>query len=218
MLYKGNFIKEPVGWKIREFVLTIQKTLNYKMTYKKRMDLFIKKGLKIGRNVHIDGTVKIDENFCHLISIGDNCRITRGVTILAHDGAPRTYTGGYGIAGKVDIKNNCIIGINSVILPGVTIGPDALVAAGSMVNKDVPPDSCVAGVPARYYGKFSDYISNLKEKIDNSDYIFTQLQAINDYDEFKKEKERMIKEAEKGEIIYRPKKPFIISNKMDDKK
>jgi len=217
MLYKGNFIKEPIGWKMRKIVGAILKKLNYRMTWQKRMDLFIKKGLTIGKNVHIDGSVKIDESFCHLISIGDNCRITRGVTILAHDGSMHQATGGYGRAGFVDIKDNCIIGVNAIILPGVTIGPNVLVASGSVVNKDIPPDSCVAGVPARHYGRFSDFISNFKEKIDNS-YVFTQLQLITDYEEFKKEKERMINEAKKGDIIYKIRKPRIVLNQRDKKK
>ena len=217
MLYRGNFIKTPIGWKIKELITAVLKKLGIIMTWEKRWELFRTKGLIIGKNVHMDGTVKIDENFCHLIRIGDNCRITRGVTILAHDGSMHNATGGYGTAGIVDIKENCIIGVNAVILPGVTIGPNVLVAAGSVVNKDIPPDSCVAGVPARRYGSFSDFISNFKEKIESS-YVFTQLQAIDDYEEFKKEKEKMIRKAEKGEIIYKPKLPWVIPNKKHNEK
>ncbi len=47
------------------------------------------------------------------------------------------------------MKRNCWIGANSVILPGVTIGENSVVAAGSVVTKDVPADTVVAGVPAR---------------------------------------------------------------------
>ncbi len=155
--YKGSFIRAPICWRIRELVQALLKKLNFSMSYNKTMDLYQRKGLIIGKNVHIERNVKIDDNFCHLIRIGDNCRITRGVTILAHDGSMHHATGGYGTAGLVDIKENCIIGVNAIILPGVTIGPNVLVAAGSVVNKDIPPDSCVAGVPARHYGNFSDF-------------------------------------------------------------
>ena len=47
------------------------------------------------------------------------------------------------------LKRNCWIGANSVILPGVTVGENSVVAAGSVVTKDVPADTVVAGVPAR---------------------------------------------------------------------
>ena len=186
------------------------KKLHFDLTYQERMALFQKKGMKIGNNVHIDATVKIDENFCHLISIGNNCRIARETIILSHDGSIVPFTGGYGKAGKVEIKDNCIIGVRSIILPGVTIGPNALIAAGSVVNKDVPPNSCVCGCPARYYAKFSHFISKIKERIEESEYIFTQIQCIDNHEEFVKEREKMILESKKNDIYYKPKLPFII--------
>ena len=211
MVYKEYFIKEPIGWKLRNIVYKFLKKINYILTYEKRMELYKKKGLKVGKNVHIDANAKIDENFCHLISIGDNCRICRGAVILAHDGAIKPFTGGYGVAGKVEIKDNCIISINSIILPGVTIGPNVMVGAGSVVNKDIPPDSCVIGVPARYYGSFSDFIQNFKDRAKDKDKIFKQIQSIRDYELYEKEMERMKKEAEKDIVLYEPISPRIIS-------
>jgi len=51
------------------------------------------------------------------------------------------------------LKRNCWIGANSVILPGVTVGVNSVVAAGSVVTKDVPDNTVVAGVPARMINK-----------------------------------------------------------------
>ena len=45
--------------------------------------------------------------------------------------------------------DNCVIGTGAVLLPGVTIGPDSVVGANSVVTKDVPPRTVAAGVPAR---------------------------------------------------------------------
>ena len=204
-MHNKHFIREPLGWKIRGYVRSIFKKLNLLITHEKIIEIAKKKGLKIGKNVVIDRGAYIDNNFCHLISIGDNCLIAKGVTIIAHDSTIFPFTGGYGRAAKVNIKENCIISINSIILPGVTIGPNVLVAAGSVVNKDIPPNSCVAGVPARYYGKFSDYISDHKEKIKN-DHIFEKIETIEDYSEFKKQKRKMIEEAENKNIYYTEKK------------
>jgi acetyltransferase-like isoleucine patch superfamily enzyme len=50
---------------------------------------------------------------------------------------------------KVVIRDNCYIGYGTIVLPGVTIGPDSIVGAGSVVTRDVPPRTVVAGVPAR---------------------------------------------------------------------
>ena len=202
-MHNKHFIKEPIGWKVMGIIKGFKKKLNLEITNEKRVEILRKKGLKIGKNVIIDPTATIDNNYCHLISIGDNCVICGDVKIMAHDSTLKLFTGGYGRAAKVNIKDNCIISVNSVILPGVTIGPNVLVAAGSVVNKDILPDSCVVGVPARFYGKFSDYISSHKEKID-TDYVFQRLDSIEDYSEFKKEKRRMIEETEKREIYFKP--------------
>ncbi|MEK7116241.1 MAG: acyltransferase [Patescibacteria group bacterium] len=52
-------------------------------------------------------------------------------------------------AGKVTLKKNCKIGTHSVIMPGVTVGENAIVGACSFVNKDIPPNTVAFGVPAK---------------------------------------------------------------------
>jgi hypothetical protein len=51
------------------------------------------------------------------------------------------------------------------ILPGVTIGPNVLIAAGALINKDIGPNSCVAGVPGRFYSKFDDMLDRHRQGI-----------------------------------------------------
>ena len=221
-MLEENHIKEPIGWKIKKYIDILLKKSKFKMTFERRIDILRKKGLKIGKNVKIDPAAKIDYNFCHLISIGNNCIICEGSIIMAHDGAIHPFTDDIGRAAKVEIKDNCIISANSIILPGVTIGPNVLVAAGYVVNTNVPPDSCVSGVPARFYGKFSDYISYHKKNIKNAEYLFKGLFHIEDPDELQKEKRIMIEEAEKGDIYYKAfkneaeKRDFYIKTKNHD--
>jgi maltose O-acetyltransferase len=133
--------------------------------YKLKLTNLIANGLTLGKNVTIMPHVSIDPSYPYLISIGNNCSLSNGVVIIAHDAATFKFTNGYTRLGKVDIKDNCYIGTNVIILPGVTIGPNVLIAAGSVVNKNIPPNSCVAGVPARFYYKFDDFIKNRKEQI-----------------------------------------------------
>ena len=129
------------------------------------MDNCIANGLTLGRNVTIMPGAFIDPRYSFLISIGDNCSISNGVIIIAHDASTYKFTDGYTKLGKVEIKENCYIGTNAIILPGVSIGPNVLIAAGSVVNKNIPPNSCVAGVPARVYSKFDDFIQGHTELI-----------------------------------------------------
>ena len=55
--------------------------------------------------------------------------------------------------GRIEIGNNCFIGARCIIMPGVTIGKHSVVAAGSVVTKDGPPDTMVGGVPAKIIKK-----------------------------------------------------------------
>ena len=62
--------------------------------------------------------------------------------------------------GKIVVEDWAYIGANSLILPGVTIGEGALVAAGSVVTKSVAPKTVVGGNPARYICSIDEYLSN----------------------------------------------------------
>lgn len=96
----------------------------------------------------------------YLIDIGDNVTITRGVSFVNHDGGAalfREEVPGLNVFGKIKIGNNVFIGINSIILPGVTIGNNVVIGAGSIVNKDIPNNVVVAGVPAKIIKSINDY-------------------------------------------------------------
>ena len=100
-------------------------------------------GIEIGKGTIISRLARIDRGINPKgIHIGENTHITGGVVVLAHD-ACRKYKG------DTIIGNNCFIGIYSIIMPGVTIGDEVIVGAGSVVTKNVPSNCIVAGNPAR---------------------------------------------------------------------
>ena len=103
--------------------------------------------------------------------------IWRSISCTSDD-TPFKFTGGYAKIGKIDIKENCFIGENSIILPGVVIGPNVIVASGSVINKNIPPNSCVAGVPARFYAKFDEYLEKHNQNaIERPVYNYSELRT-----------------------------------------
>lgn len=100
----------------------------------------------------------------YLIEIGDFCQITGGVKILTHGGgnAVRRLYPHFETFGKVRIGNHVYLGYNSMIMPGVIIGNDVLVAAGSIVTKSIPDGVVVGGNPARFICTIEEYIARNK--------------------------------------------------------
>lgn len=104
-------------------------------------------GIKIGRDVFIDDSAVLDHWHGRHITIDDEATIGPGVRILCHDSSSRRRTGATLVA-PVHIGSRAFIGANSLILPGVKIGEDAVVGAGAVVTRDVQKGTVVAGSPA----------------------------------------------------------------------
>lgn len=115
-------------------------------------------GVKIGEHCLISTRYMAEEPY--LITIGNHVQVTHGVYIHTHGGANaiRQKYPDFDVFGKVVIKDWAYIGANSQLMPGVTIGEGAIVAAGSIVTKSVPPYAVVGGNPAKIIGSIQDYI------------------------------------------------------------
>ena len=97
----------------------------------------IAQGVRLSYKAHLDRSINPQG-----IHIGANTWVLAGAYILAHDHCRSLRTNTY-------IGSNSIIGINAIIMPGVTIGDEVIVGGGSVVTKDVPSNCIVAGNPAR---------------------------------------------------------------------
>ena len=111
----------------------------------------------------------------YMIKIHNNVVIAANVTFITHDIMNDMLSRKIGVKlgevfsdyqmGTIEIFDNVAIGANTTILYNTKIGPDALVAAGSVVTKDVPQGTIVAGNPARVIGKLDDFIE--KRQLNN---------------------------------------------------
>lgn len=130
-----------------------------------------RQGVYIGENTTIYAPMHttIDVRKPHMISIGSYCKITSGVTILAHDysiSVPRRMYGEFiGGSGPVRIGDNCFIGMNAIILKNTIIGNNCIVGAGAVVTGgDYPDGSIIAGNPAKIVGDVCSYYKKNKDR------------------------------------------------------
>jgi acetyltransferase-like isoleucine patch superfamily enzyme len=108
-------------------------------------------GMKVGEHTAFGLMVMVDVFFPEKITIGENSIIGYNSTILAHEYLIHEYR-----LGEVSIGDHVLIGANTTILPGVTIGDGAVVAAGSVVHKDVAAGAFVGGNPLRVINRSKD--------------------------------------------------------------
>lgn len=106
-------------------------------------------GVKINGKCFIYKNVVFDRVAPHLITIGNNVTITDQVKILTHYFEPNK-PGRHFRLGDVTIEDDVFIGIGTIICNAVTIGKGAVIGAGSIVTKDIPPFQVWGGNPAHY--------------------------------------------------------------------
>jgi acetyltransferase-like isoleucine patch superfamily enzyme len=106
--------------------------------------------LSVGNNTHINRGCFFDARAG--ITIGNNVSISHKVSLItgSHDANSKNFTGNFQ---PIIIKDYVWIGANAIVLRGVTVGNGAVIAAGSIVTKDVEPYTIVGGIPAKQIGK-----------------------------------------------------------------
>ncbi len=115
------------------------------------------RGVRMGRDCFIDPTAILETAYPENITMGNDVRVTVGCIVMTHIKAPH-YHRDTGIMPSVlkpvVLEDHCFLGVNSVVMPGVTVGKAAVVASGAVVMADVPPYTMVAGNPAKVVKRF----------------------------------------------------------------
>ena len=120
-------------------------------------------GVKMGSDNYIASHFWDTEPY--LIEIGSHCQITPGVVFSTHGGAGavRRWYSKFDTFGKIIIGDYVYLGKNTMIMPGVSIGDNVLVAAGSIVTKSIPSNVVVGGNPAKVICTIEQYIEKNKK-------------------------------------------------------
>jgi len=100
-------------------------------------------GMDIAKDVRLSFKCRIDKTNPKGLTIGEKTIVAFDAIILAHDYASRRH------AAKTVIGSYCFIGCGAIIMPNITVGDHSVIAAGSVVTKDVPNNCIVAGNPAK---------------------------------------------------------------------
>lgn len=125
-------------------------------------------GVNVGDNLRIYGNpyAMFSTNpWC--VTLGDNVHITTECLFITHDGGTllfRHLVPDLEITAPINVGNNVYFGVRSIILPGVNIGDNCIVAAGSIVTKDIPDNTVVGGIPAKYIQSTDEYFEKAKKK------------------------------------------------------
>lgn len=151
-------------------------------------------GVKIGDFCNIQNVKFGSEPY--LITIGNHVRLTGGIKIFTHGGAYllRRKCPDADFFGKVTIKDYVYVGNNTLIMPGVTIGSNVIVAAGSVVTKSIPDNVIVGGNPAKIIGNIEDFENKMLEKNVKS--------------------KKMSAEEKKAYLLSLPDDKFIVKSKL----
>lgn len=180
--------------------------------------------INIGENVYIEKYVSIDGRGGVIIE--DNVEIGAGTRITTHDASYSCVFQGYPITEEpVKLCKNSWIGTSVVILPGITVGERAVVGAGAVVTKDIPPKTVVVGIPARPIKMVLDVKNMIKsELLDREKLLLTSIES------FKKSllnfgdllKNDLVQEFDKSFVLSGTKKPlkglygFVFINNLKD--
>src|SRR6266513_4023061 len=133
----------------------------YGLVLRARVRRQIKRGLQIAPDCRMVGMPDFGSE-PYLITIGRHVTVSTRVTFINHDGGTWVFRDQPRYRdvikyGRIVIHDNCFIGSGATIMPGVSIGPNDVVAAGSVVTADVPPNSVVGGIPARVLMTVEEY-------------------------------------------------------------
>ena len=139
--------------------------LEYRVERARRM------GMRVGDGCRLYSLQVAAE--AELVELGNNVIVSGEVMFVTHDGAIFTaleqFPNANGHYGRIRIGDGCFLGMRAIVMPGVELGPNCIVAAGAVVMDSFPANSVIAGNPAAYVAPTAMYLK-LKQHSDATVY------------------------------------------------
>ena len=127
-------------------------------------------GVKVGNNARLINIKPNSGTFGsepYLVTLGNHVTVAANVQFITHDGGVWVFREQHpdiDVFGEIVIGNNVFIGYGAIIMPRVHVGDDVVIAAASVVTKDVPDKVVVAGVPAKIICSLDEYYESVMKK------------------------------------------------------
>jgi maltose O-acetyltransferase len=131
------------------------------------LEWYVGRGLRIGERCDLQRPFELDPSHCWLVQIGDDVTFAPDVHVIVHDASTKSAVGHTRLA-PVRIGSRVFVGARTMILPGVRIGDDVVIGAGSVVSRDIPSDTVAAGNPARALGSLESYQERTRERFERA--------------------------------------------------
>ncbi len=148
--------------------MILKKIFAYYMIKKNPVEYARSLGVQIGEEARLISIKPMEGTFGsepYLVKIGNHVTVAGDVKFFTHDGGVwifREKDPDIDIFGSIEIGDNVFIGYGSTILPNVKVGNDVVIGAKSVVTKDIPDETIVAGVPAKIIKTKSEYYESIK--------------------------------------------------------
>lgn len=138
----------------------IWRKIKFRLLHKNKeyiSDYYRAKGMEVGVNCNIVTEINTSEPF--LIRIGDNTTLAGGVVLMTHDNCvSKIIPNSTDLMGYIRIGNNCFLGANVIVMYGVTLADNIVVASGSVVTKSfLTPGVIIGGNPAKVISTFEKF-------------------------------------------------------------
>lgn len=127
-------------------------------------DLFVRGGVKLGSNCRINCNILTSESY--LIELGNNVTISDHVSFVTHDNSiSKIVPGKSDVYGRIKVGNNCFIGAHSILMYGITLADDIIVASGSVVTKSFSESRVIiGGNPAKVISSWDKFAKKCADK------------------------------------------------------